>query len=74
MVRALYGIRIREAYMSEFGFSGRLGSQFLGQNRWSDAEGEDGTELRLTLAAVTGGLPDLPVVSWKKGPRRTPRR
>ena len=29
MVRALYGVRIRETYMPEFGFSGRLGSQFL---------------------------------------------
>jgi hypothetical protein len=56
MVRALYGARIREAYMSEFGFSGRLGSQFLGQNRWSDETDENGTELRLMLAAVTGGF------------------
>ncbi len=56
MVRALYGVRIREAYMPEFGFSGRLGSQFLGQNRWNDGIGEDGIELRFTLAAVTGGF------------------
>jgi hypothetical protein len=56
MVRALYGVRIREAYMSEFGFSGRLGSQFLGKNRWNNGIGEDGTELRLALAAVTGGF------------------
>ncbi len=55
MVRALYGVKIREAYMSEFGFSGRLGSQFLGQNRWTDGIGENGIELRLTLAAITGG-------------------
>ena len=56
MVRALYGMRIREAYVSEFGFSGRLGSQFLGQNRWNSATGEDGIELRLTLSALTGGF------------------
>jgi len=54
MVRALYGVRIREAYMPEFGFSGRLGSHFLGQNQWSNGADENGTELRLTLAAVTG--------------------
>jgi hypothetical protein len=42
--------------MSEFGFSGRLGSQFLGQNRWNDGVGENGTELRLTLSAATGGF------------------
>jgi glucosylglycerate synthase len=56
MVRALYGPRIREAYMSEFGFSGRLASQFLGQNQWADEAGESGIELRLMLAAVTGGF------------------
>jgi glucosylglycerate synthase len=56
MVRALYGARIREAYMSEFGFSARLGSQFLGQNRWNDGIGENGIELRFTLAAVTCGF------------------
>ncbi|MGA8432073.1 MAG: hypothetical protein WB729_19770 [Candidatus Sulfotelmatobacter sp.] len=56
MVRALYGLRIREAYMSEFGFSGRLGSQFLDKNRWNEEIGEDGTDLRLALAAVTGGF------------------
>jgi glucosylglycerate synthase len=54
MIRALYGLRIREAYSPEFGFSGRLGSQFLAQNVWNnDTEGE-GVELRLTLAAITG--------------------
>jgi hypothetical protein len=39
--------------MPEFGFSGRLGSQFLGQNGWNNGNG-DGIELRLTLAAITG--------------------
>jgi hypothetical protein len=55
MVRALYGVRIREAYMPEFGFSGRLGSQFLGQNGWHDGNDRTGVELRFTLAAITGG-------------------
>jgi glucosylglycerate synthase len=54
MVRALYGVRIREAYMPEFGFSGRLGSQFLGHNGWNDGTGGSGVELRFTLAAITG--------------------
>jgi hypothetical protein len=52
MTRALYGARIREAYSLEFGFSGRLGTQFLSQNTWPD--GTDGAELRFTLAAITG--------------------
>ena len=54
MTRALYGLRIREAYSPEFGFSGRLGSQFLGQNVWNDGTGGAGVELRFTVAAITG--------------------
>jgi len=54
MTRALYGTRIRETYSPEFGFSGRLGSQFLGQNVWTDGTDGDGAELRFTLAAITG--------------------
>ena len=54
MVRALYGVRVHEAYMPEFGFSGRLGSQFLSHNGWNDATGGPGVELRFTLAAITG--------------------
>jgi hypothetical protein len=54
MTRALYGLRIREAYAPEFGFSGRLGSRFLGQNVWNDGTDGAGVELRFTLAAITG--------------------
>jgi hypothetical protein len=54
MTRALYGLRIREAYPPEFGFSGRLGSQFLGLNVWNDGTDGAGVELRFTLAAITG--------------------
>jgi glucosylglycerate synthase len=54
MTRALYGLRIREPYMQDFGFSSRLGSEFLSQNAWADGSGDDGIELRLTLAAITG--------------------
>jgi len=55
MTRALYGLRIREAYPPEFGFSGRLGSQFLGHNVWSDGTDGAGVELRFTLDAIAGG-------------------
>ena len=68
MVRALYGVRIREAYMPEFGFSGRLGSEFLGKNRWNDGIGDDGIELRLTLAAVTSGFRICQSFLGKKNP------
>ena len=54
MVRALYGLRIHEAYMPEFGFSSRLGSQFLNHNGWKDGTGGPGVELRFTLSAITG--------------------
>jgi hypothetical protein len=54
MTRALYGFRIREPYMQDFAFSGGLGGEFLSQNAWADGSGEDGIELRLTLAAITG--------------------
>jgi hypothetical protein len=54
MTRALYGLRIREAYSPEFGFSSRLGSQFLAQNAWNDGTEGAGVELRFTLAAITG--------------------
>jgi glucosylglycerate synthase len=54
MTRALYGLRIREAYSPEFGFSGRFGSHFLAQNTWQDGSDGAGAELRFTLAAITG--------------------
>lgn len=54
MTRALYGLRIREPYTHEFGFSGRLGSEFLSQNTWDDGAAGSGVELRFTLAAITG--------------------
>jgi hypothetical protein len=55
MIRALYGVRIREAYTSEFGFSSRLGSHFFNQNGWTDGTGGAGVELRFSLTAITGG-------------------
>jgi glucosylglycerate synthase len=54
MIRALYGLRIREPYTQEFGFSGRLGGEFLSQNGWDEGTGESGIELGFTLAAITG--------------------
>jgi hypothetical protein len=56
MTRALYGLRIREPYASEFAFSNRLGSQFLAQNQWNDDGAGAGSEVRLTLAAITSEL------------------
>jgi hypothetical protein len=55
MIRALYGVKIREPYTPDFGFSSRLGSQFLGHNSWHDGSDGAGVELRVTLAAIRGG-------------------
>jgi hypothetical protein len=55
MTRAVYGWRIREPYASEFGFSGRLGSDFLNRDIWNHEAARSGPELHLTLAAMTGG-------------------
>ena len=54
MTRALYGLRIREAYAPEFAFSGKLGTQFLSENNWTDGTGGAGVELRFSLAAIAG--------------------
>ena len=56
MTRALYGMRIREPYASEFAFSGRMGSQFLAQNSWSDEATRYGCEVRFSTAAIAGGF------------------
>lgn len=52
MTRALYGLRIREPYTSDFGFSGNLGCQFLARNHWEDGADQSGGDLRLTLEAI----------------------
>ena len=54
MIRALYGLRIREPYMQEFGFSGGLAGEFLLQDVWNDGTNGRGIELRFALSAITG--------------------
>jgi hypothetical protein len=54
MTRAIYGKRIREPYASEFGFSARLGSEFLRQEIWNQEPGRIGPEMLLTTFALTG--------------------
>jgi hypothetical protein len=55
MTRALFGQRIREPYASEFAFSGRLASQFLTQNKWSEESQDYDPELGLTITALSDG-------------------
>jgi glucosylglycerate synthase len=54
MTRALYGKRVRQPYAAEFAFSGRLGSDFLGQEVWQNEAGSEGLEICLTVTAMTG--------------------
>src|SRR5882724_618533 len=56
MTRALYGLRIREPYASDFAFSGRMGTQFLAQNSWSDEAARAAAEVRFSTAAIAGGF------------------
>jgi glucosylglycerate synthase len=56
MCRALYGQRIREPYPSEFAISDRLVSHFFGLDIWSQEVGRTGTELFLTILAITEGF------------------
>lgn len=55
MTRAAYGKRIREPYTSEFGFSARLGSEFLRQEIWGQEAARIGPEMLLTTFALAGG-------------------
>ncbi len=56
MTRAFYGKRVREPYASEFSFSGSLASHFLAQEIWVHEVGQTGTEIALTISAITGGF------------------
>ena len=56
MTRAFYCKRVKEPYASEFAFSGQLGNHFLGQEIWTHEAGRTGTEISLTISAITGGF------------------
>ena len=54
MTRAIYGLRVREPYASEFAVSGRLATDFLTKETWNDEWGRIGAEFCLTITAITG--------------------
>jgi glucosylglycerate synthase len=54
MTRAMYGKRLREPYPIDFAFSGRLATQFLGQDPGTQAIPQGGAEMQLSLAAMSG--------------------
>ena len=54
MTRAIYGYRIHEPYASEFAISGRLATDFLNKEIWTEEWGRIGAEIFLTTSAITG--------------------
>jgi glucosylglycerate synthase len=56
MTRAFYGKQVHEPYAAEFSFSGQLASHFLAQEIWTHEVGQTGTEIALTISAITGGF------------------
>jgi len=56
MMRAIYGVKVREPYASEFAFSGRLAGELVGRSIWSEESVRTSAEMSFTLAAITGGF------------------
>lgn len=56
MTRALYAKRVREPYAVEFAFSERFCSHLLERQVWDHEAGSVGSEMRMTIAAITGGF------------------
>jgi glucosylglycerate synthase len=56
MSRAVFGLRIREMYSDEWGFSGRLATQCLDQNLWGDEAVRARPEAWMAVTAVCSGM------------------
>lgn len=54
LVRALYGIRMRQPAAAEFACSGRLVDHFLDDDLWERDGAQVGIDLRLTTSAASG--------------------
>ena len=54
LTRAVYGYGIREPYASEFAVSGRLATDYLAKEIWTDDWAKTGPEICLTITALTG--------------------
>lgn len=54
MTRAVYGYDLREPFASEFAISGRLATDFVNQDIWSDEWARVGPEMCLTVSAIAG--------------------
>ena len=56
MIRALYGVRIREPVGTEFGFSGQFAVHCLEQDVWQGDLVRASTEIWMTTTAIVGGF------------------
>jgi glucosylglycerate synthase len=56
MIRALYGVRIREPVGGEFAFSGQLACHYLEQDIWHEEVVHAGAEVWMTTSAVVDGF------------------
>ena len=54
MIRSVYGYRVHEPYASEFAVSGRLATDFLSKEIWTQEWGRMGGEISVTITALTG--------------------
>jgi len=56
VIRAVYGIRVREPVGGEFGFSGELACHYLEQNVWHEDSVRYATEIWMTTKAIVDGF------------------
>jgi hypothetical protein len=56
MSRAVFGLRIREMYSDEWGFSGRLATECLGQSLWGDEAVRARPEAWMAVTAICSGM------------------
>ncbi len=56
MSRAVFGLRIREMYSDEWGFSGRLASECLSQNSWGAEAVRTRPEAWMAVSAICSGM------------------
>jgi len=56
MSRAVFGLRIREMYSEEWGFSGRLASECLSQNSWGAEAVRTRPEAWMAVSAICSGM------------------
>jgi glucosylglycerate synthase len=56
MTRATFGRGIRELHATDFGFSGKLATQCLGQDAWGEESVRNSPEMWMVICAITSGL------------------